>query len=86
MKGAREILPFGGILYMYGPFKVDGKHMAPSNENFDQFLKKQNLQWGVRNLDEVVAVAKNNNLILEKTIKMPANNLSVIFKHQKNND
>ncbi|MBE9168194.1 DUF938 domain-containing protein [Pleurocapsales cyanobacterium LEGE 06147] len=80
--GANRLLPSGGILYLYGPFKQGGKHTAPSNLTFDQFLRSQNSQWGVRDLDEVVAVAKSNNLELQETFAMPANNLSVVFQHQ----
>lgn len=58
MAGARRILPNGGILYLYGPFKQGGKHTAPSNAAFDESLQRQNSQWGVRDLDEVVAVAQ----------------------------
>lgn len=80
MAGANRILPPGGILYLYGPFKQGGKHTAPSNAMFDESLQAQNPEWGVRDLDEVVAVAENQNLSLLKTVAMPANNLSVIFK------
>ncbi|MCP2730206.1 DUF938 domain-containing protein [Limnofasciculus baicalensis] len=80
MAGARRILPKGGILYLYGPFKINGKHTAPSNEAFDESLRMQNPEWGVRNLDEVVAVAGDQNLSLIKTVTMPANNLSAIFQ------
>lgn len=80
MAGARRILPPGGILYLYGPFKQGGKHTAPSNAAFDESLRMQNPEWGVRDLDEVVAVAQAQNLSLVGTYTMPANNLSVIFK------
>ena len=80
MAGARRILPPNGILYLYGPFKQGGKHIAPSNANFDESLQAQNPEWGVRDLDEVVAVAQAQNLSLVETYAMPANNLSVIFQ------
>jgi hypothetical protein len=86
MMGAKEILPSGGILYLYGPFKVKGKHTAASNENFHRSLISQNPQWGVRNLDDVVALAKDNGLILKEIVKMPANNLSIVFERQDNYD
>lgn len=82
MAGARRILPLGGILYLYGPFKQGGKHTAPSNAAFDESLRVQNPQWGIRDLEEVVAVAQSESFSLVKTVAMPANNLSVIF--QKN--
>ncbi len=80
MSRARQILPPGGILYLYGPFKQGGKHTAPSNAAFDERLQAQNPEWGVRDLDEVVAVAQAQSLSLVKTYVMPANNLSVIFQ------
>ncbi len=78
--GAKRILPPGGILYLYGPFKQGGKHTAKSNVAFDQSLRAQNPEWGVRDLDDVVAVAQAHNLSLAKIYTMPANNLSVIFQ------
>lgn len=78
--GARRILSTGGILYLYGPFKQGGKHTAPSNAAFDQSLRAQNPHWGVRDLDEVVAVAQAQHFSLVTTYPMPANNLSVIFQ------
>lgn len=80
MAGAGRILPPGGILYLYGPFKQGGRQTAPSNANFDESLQMQNPEWGVRDLEEVIAVAETQNLSLVKTYAMPANNLSVIFK------
>ena len=35
MAGAGRTLPSGGVLYLYGPFKQDGRHIAPSNADFD---------------------------------------------------
>lgn len=80
MAGSRRILPTGGILYLYGPFKQGGRHTAPSNAAFDESLQAQNPQWGVRDLDDVVAVAQAQNLSLLKIYNMPANNLSVVFQ------
>lgn len=80
MAGASRILPVGGILYLYGPFKQGGQHTAPSNAAFDEMLQNQNPAWGVRNLDEVVAVANAQQLGWQETVEMPANNLSVVFK------
>ncbi len=80
MAGAKRILPVGGILYLYGPYKRNGKHTAPSNQAFDQSLRSQNPEWGVRNLEDVVSVAQENSLVLQEIVPMPANNLSVVFK------
>ncbi|MGB7445343.1 MAG: DUF938 domain-containing protein [Coleofasciculaceae cyanobacterium] len=82
MAGAGRILPSGGILYLYGPFKRHGEHTSESNANFDSSLCYQNPEWGVRNLEEVVEVAKGQKLNLLKTYQMPANNLSVVFQRE----
>jgi hypothetical protein len=82
LKNASRVLPAGGVLYLYGPFKVGGLHVAPSNAEFDLSLQSQNPSWGVRNLDDVAEEALKQNFQLMKTIRMPANNFSVIF-HKK---
>ncbi|MBE9009981.1 DUF938 domain-containing protein [Pseudanabaenaceae cyanobacterium LEGE 13415] len=82
MAGANWLLPSGGILYLYGPYKQGGIHTAPSNEMFDQSLQLQNSEWGVRNLEDVIAAAENQKLALLKVVAMPANNLSVVFQKQ----
>ncbi|MCJ8280886.1 MAG: class I SAM-dependent methyltransferase [Rivularia sp. ALOHA_DT_140] len=83
MAAAGRILPPGGILYLYGPYKQGGEHTAPSNAAFSEYLQEQNPEWGVRNLEDVLEIAKTNNLFLQKTYPMPANNLSVVFKKVK---
>lgn len=80
MSGARRLLPNGGVLYLYGPFKQGGRPMAPSNVAFDESLRAQNSGWGIRDLDEVIAIAQTHDLSLVKTYAMPANNLSVVLR------
>lgn len=82
MAGAGRILSKNGVLYLYGPFKRNGQHTAPSNMTFDQWLKEQNSGWGVRDLEAVEAAAKENQLLLQEVIEMPANNLSLVFAKQ----
>lgn len=80
MAGAGRILPSGGVLYLYGPYKQGGQHTAPSNAAFDQSLRSRNPEWGVRDLEAVVDAAAVHQLQHQQTIQMPANNLSVIFQ------
>jgi SAM-dependent methyltransferase len=79
MAGAQRILPPGGILYLYGPFKQGDQHTAPSNAAFDRSLQAKNPAWGVRNLEDVIAIAADQDLAFLRTYTMPANNLSVVF-------
>jgi SAM-dependent methyltransferase len=80
MTGAERTLRAGGVLYLYGPYQIDGRHTAQSNEEFDAWLRTQNAQWGVRDLAEVTALAQRHAFSLRETVPMPANNLSVIFE------
>ena len=51
VSGAARLLPAGGLLYLYGPYRRDGRHTASSNEAFDRGLRMQNPKWGVRDLE-----------------------------------
>lgn len=79
LEGAGRLLRDGGVLFLYGPYRRAGAHTAPSNETFDQWLKARDPSFGVRDLEEVVNVARQNGLAWRETVEMPANNLSVIF-------
>jgi hypothetical protein len=48
---ARTILPAGAPLYLYGPYKRDGMHTAPSNAEFDSSVRARDGSWGVRDLE-----------------------------------
>lgn len=78
-RGAQSLLSKGGLLYLYGPFKQQGKHTAPSNEAFDLSLRAQDPSWGVRDLEAVIDSAQKHDLHVQQVIPMPANNLSVMF-------
>jgi SAM-dependent methyltransferase len=76
---ARNLRP-GGRLFLYGPFKRDGQHTAPSNAAFDASLRNNDPEWGVRDLDEVAELAQHNGLTLTEVVDMPANNLILAFE------
>ena len=82
MRGAGRALPVGGVLYLYGPFRRHDVPTAPSNEAFDESLRATDPSWGLRDLDEVTALARDNGLGLSELLEMPANNLSVIFSRR----
>jgi cyclopropane fatty-acyl-phospholipid synthase-like methyltransferase len=79
LRGAGRLLREGGILFLYGPYKREGRHTAPSNEAFDAWLKERDPAFGVRDLEEVQSAALANGLRLNDIVEMPANNLSLVF-------
>jgi SAM-dependent methyltransferase len=80
MRGAAHILSPNGMLFLYGPFKQDGEHTAPSNAEFDASLRAQDARWGVRDLEAVACAASAAGFAAPVIESMPANNLSVIFR------
>lgn len=80
MRGAGRLLAPGAPLYLYGAYRQAGVPTAPSNLAFDASLRARDPQWGVRDLDEVVAAAEAQGLGLDRVQAMPANNLSVVFR------
>jgi hypothetical protein len=81
MAGAGRILPDpGGLLVLYGPFREDGVPLAPSNAAFDDSLKSRDAAWGLRQVADVVALAKSHSLHLTRRAEMPANNLMLLFR------
>lgn len=79
MAHAGERLTPDGVLYLYGPYRRGGEHIAPSNAAFDADLRHRDPRWGVRDLEAVAAEAECHGLAIERTVAMPANNLSVVF-------
>jgi len=80
--GAARLLPAQGPLVLYGPFRRSGAHTAPSNEAFDASLRRQNPEWGIRDLEAVIALGDAQGLALDEIVEMPANNLIVVLRKQ----
>jgi hypothetical protein len=66
-------------LFLYGPFKREGKHTAMSNAVFDTSLREQDADWGVRDIVDLEKLAAGVGLALVETVQMPANNMILIF-------
>lgn len=80
MAGAGRLLRAGGYLYLYGPYRRDGRHTAPSNAEFDRSLRARNPAWGVRDVEDVERTAAEHGFVLARLVEMPANNLSLLFR------
>jgi hypothetical protein len=80
LDGAGRILPTNGPLILYGPYRRDGHPTAPSNEAFDESLKSRDPSWGLRGVEDVVAAARGHELIFDRLVEMPANNLMLVFR------
>lgn len=79
-EGGSRALREGAPLYLYGPYRCGGAHTALSNAEFDGSLRARDAAWGVRDLDDVAACAREKGFGEPQVVEMPANNLSVIFR------
>ena len=59
----------GGLLYAYGPY-LEGGTAVESNLNFDAWLKARDPEYGLRNLEDVVELAKQAGLELQERIEI----------------
>jgi hypothetical protein len=79
IRGAARLLPAGGPLFLYGPYRRAGVATAPSNLAFDRDLRARNPAWGLRALEDVAALAAAHGFGPPLVTEMPANNLSLVF-------
>jgi len=68
-----------GQLIIYGPFNYDGQYTSESNQRFDQWLKDRDANSGIKNFEDINAMAKRAGLRLKKDYEMPANNRILHF-------
>ena len=80
MRGAQKLLAKDALLYLYGPFRMHGEHTAPSNAAFDASLRARDETWGLRDLEEVVQMAKGHGMTLVERADMPSNNMSLLLR------
>ena len=77
LAGAANVARRGGLLFVYGPFKRDGKHTSEGNAVFDESLRRQNDEWGYRDIEAVIAEAEKVGFERAEIVPMPANNFAL---------
>ena len=58
-RGLYQCLTKNGLLFLYGPFKINGTAVE-SNQRFDDSLRSRHPGWGVRNLEDVIDAASSS--------------------------
>ena len=79
IQGAAAALAPGGILIFYGPFHEQGRATGPGNARFDQGLRAENPDWGIRDVAEIEALARPAGFSEAQVQGMPADNRLVTF-------
>ena len=65
---------------IYGPFNYGGKHTSESNARFDAMLRARDPLSGLRNFEDVCALAARAGFALAEDNPMPANNRLLVFR------
>lgn len=78
---ASVCLPMG-YLVVYGQFKYNGQFTSDSNEAFDQRLKENNHDSGIRDFEQVQQLALHHEFGLVEDNPMPANNQLLVWQYQ----
>ena len=75
-----NVLNSGGYFCLYGPFNINGHFTSDSNERFDHYLRSQNAEMGIRNFEDLNALAEQAQLTFVKQHAMPANNMILVWQ------
>ena len=81
-RGAGEVLEQNGQLCLYGPYKYNGNFTTDSNQRFDQWLRNNDPQSGIRDFEAVNTLAQNHGLDLQQDYAMPANNQLLVWRRK----
>lgn len=79
-QGIGRILERDGCFALYGPFNFGGNYTSESNARFDQSLKARDPKSGIRNFEDLDALAKSSGLTFVEDISMPVNNRTLVWR------
>ena len=77
---AARVLRPDGLFCLYGPFRRFGQFNTDSNARFDASLRARDPSMGIRDLEELDAMAATDGLHRQNLYAVPSNNLVVIWK------
>ena len=72
--GIGDLLQPGGLFALYGPFNYGNTYTSESNASFDVWLKQGDPESGIRNFEDLDALANQAGMWIMGDYEMPANN------------
>lgn len=78
---AAALLP-DAVLVIYGPFRYGGAHTSAGNAVFDQELRLEHPERGIRDIEQVQALAQHVGLVPIADVAMPANNRCLVWRRR----
>ncbi|MFT7549250.1 MAG: cyclopropane fatty-acyl-phospholipid synthase-like methyltransferase [Candidatus Azotimanducaceae bacterium] len=80
LEKATNCLTKNGFFIIYGPFNYNKQYTSSSNQRFDGWLKANDPDSGIKDIEWVCDIAHQAGLRLIDDIEMPANNRILIWK------
>ena len=80
LAGAAALLAPGAPLIVYGPYFEKGVETAPSNLEFDAWLKRRDPGFGLRSAEWLDRLAAGHGFARTRRAAMPANNLTLVYR------
>jgi cyclopropane fatty-acyl-phospholipid synthase-like methyltransferase len=74
------VLAENALLAVYGPFNYGGEFTSEGNRVFDASLRQQSPASGIRNFEDVAALAESIGFTLVMDFAMPANNHLLLWR------
>jgi hypothetical protein len=81
-RGLAGVLPALAVFCLYGPFKYAGRYTSASNAAFDASLQARAAHMGLRDLDDLLVLARDTGFELEADTAMPANNQLLVWRRR----
>ncbi len=78
-----RVLQENGVFCLYGPFRQNGRFNTPSNAAFHDSLVARSSEMGLRELEDLDALAIDGGLHRSGLYAMPANNLLAVWRRHK---
>ena len=78
-KCSATLLEEGEKFLSYGPYSINGQHTSQGNEEFDQQLRSNNPESGIRDIHKLNSLATQHGFSAARVISMPANNQLLVW-------
>jgi|TARA_R100000005_G_scaffold26336_1_gene11679 SAM-dependent methyltransferase len=79
-RGLGRVLRAHGVFCLYGPFRYAGRYTSASNAAFDAALQARAAHMGLRDIDDLLVLARDTGFELEADRAMPANNQLLVWR------
>ena len=78
--GLARVVEAAGLFCLYGPFNEGGEYTSAGNAQLDAWVRARNPASGLRDLDDLGALARRTGFGLAANYSLPANNRLLVWR------